>query len=147
MGELSKQVIGDKTGYSVNQGQRKDFTAEEFAEKKATATTFEELFLAKKTDVVLDGIEPMNGVDAYIIKNGKTTFYYDVKTGLKVAEAKLVERGDKKMTVTTMINDYRDVKGVKLPFNIKYRKLIPNINILVRIVRTRNDIPFTILHP
>lgn len=118
MGELSKQVLGDKSGYSVNQGQRKELTPEEVTEKKATASTFEEVMLAKKTDLVLDGIEPMNGVDAYVIKNGKTTLYYDVKTGLKVAEAKLVERGEQKMTVTTMYNDYREVKGIKVPFNI-----------------------------
>ena len=73
MGELTKQVINTKGGYSVNQGQRKELTAEELAEKKASATTFEELLLVNKTDLVLDGIEPMNGSDAYAIKNGKTT--------------------------------------------------------------------------
>jgi zinc protease len=118
MGELTKQVINTKGGYSVNQGQRKDLTAEEFADKKASATTFEELLLAQKTDLVLDGIEPMNGSDAYAIKNGKSTLYYDVKTGLKIAETKLVEKGDKKMTVSTNYSDYRDVKGVKVPFEI-----------------------------
>jgi zinc protease len=118
MGELTKQIINTKGGYSVNQGQRKDLTAEEFADKKASATTFEELLLAQKTDLVLDGIEPINGSDAYAIKNGKTTLYYDVKTGLKLAEAKLVEKGDKKMTVSTNYSDYRDVKGVKVPFEI-----------------------------
>ena len=118
MGELSKQVLGDKSGYTVAQGQRKELTAEEYADKKATATTFEELLLVKKADVTIDGIEEMNGVEAYVIKNGKTTLYYDVKTGLKVADAKLIERGDKKMTTTTMFNDYRDVKGVKIPFSM-----------------------------
>lgn len=118
MGELTKQVINTKGGYSVNQGQRKDLTAEEFADKKASATTFEELLLAQKTDLVLDGIEPMNGSDAYAIKNGKSTLYYDVKTGLKIAETKLVEKGDKKMTVSTNYTDYREVKGVKVPFEI-----------------------------
>ncbi len=118
MGELSKQVLGDKSGYSVNQGQRKDLTADEFAEKKATASTFEELLLAKKTDLVLDGIEPMNGVDAYVIKNGKTTLYYDVKTGLKVASVTNLERDGKKMTSTVSFGDYKEVKGVKFPFNV-----------------------------
>jgi zinc protease len=118
MGELSKQVVNTKSGYSMNQGQRKDLTPEEFADKKATTSTFEELLLAKKTDLVLDGIEPMNGTDAYAIKNGKSTLYYDVKTGLKLAEVKLIEKGDKKMTVSTSYSDYRIVKGVKVPFEI-----------------------------
>ena len=118
MGELSKQVIGDKAGYVTSQGQKKEMSADEYAEKKATATTFEELLLAKKADVTIDGIEVMNGVEAYVIKNGKTTLYYDVKTGLKVADAKIVERGENKMTITTMYNDYKEVKGVKVPFNL-----------------------------
>ena len=118
MGELSKQVINEKGGYGVNQGVRKELTTEELAEKKSSVTTFEELLLAKRTDLVLDGIESLNGSDAYMIKNGKTTLYYDVASGLKVFESKLVEKGDKKMTVTTTYTDYRVVKGVKVPYEI-----------------------------
>lgn len=115
MGELSKQVLNEKGGYTVQQGQRKELTAEEVAEKKASSNTFDELNLLKKTDLVLDGIEPINGSDAYAIKNGKSTLYYDVKSGLKVAEAKTIERGDQKMTVMTNFGDYKEVKGVKIP--------------------------------
>jgi zinc protease len=118
MGELSKQVVNEKGGYSVQQGQRQEMSAEELAEEKATAGTFDELALMKKTDLVLDGIEPLNGGDAYIVKDGKTSYYYDVKSGLKVAEAKTVERGDKKMTVVTNFGDYKEVKGVKIPYTI-----------------------------
>lgn len=115
MGELSKQVLNEKGGYTVQQGQRKELTAEEVAEKKASSNTFDELNLLKKTDLVLDGIEPINGSDAYAIKNGKSTLYYDVKSGLKVAESKTIERGDQKMTVMTNFGDYKEVKGVKIP--------------------------------
>lgn len=118
MMELSKQVIGDKSGYSSTQGQKKDLTPEEFAEKKPLATTFEELALANKADVVVDGIESINGVDAYAIKNGKTTIYYDVKTGLKLLSSTTSERNGQKMTSTITFNDYKDVKGIKVPFNI-----------------------------
>ncbi len=118
MMELSKQVIGDKSGYISSQGQKKDLTPEEFAEKKATATTFEELLLSKKADVTLDGIEPINGSDAYAIKNGKTTLYYDVKTGLKVLTSTTTERAGQKMTSTVTYSDYKEVKGIKVPYNI-----------------------------
>jgi len=118
MGELSKQVLNEKGGYGVNQGVRKELTPEEYAEKKAILTTFEELLMVKKTDIVLDGIEQINGSDAYIIKNGKSTVYYDVASGLKVLESKLIEKGDKKMTVTTAYTDYKAVKGVKVPFEM-----------------------------
>jgi hypothetical protein len=36
---------------------------------------------------------------------------------LKVAESKVMEKG-KSMTQTTNYGDYREVKGVKVPFNI-----------------------------
>jgi predicted Zn-dependent peptidase len=118
MMELNKQVIGDTSGYSSAQGQKKDLTPEEFAEKKATATTFEELLLSKKADVTLDGIEPINGSDAYAIKNGKSTLYYDVKTGLKVMSSSTSERNGQKMTSTISYTDYKEVKGIKIPHNI-----------------------------
>lgn len=118
MMELSKQVVGDKSGYMSGQGQKKELTPEEFTEKKAIATTFEELLLAKKADVTLDGIEPVNGSDAYAIKNGKVTLYYDVKTGLKVMSSSTTERNGQKMTSTMTYGDYKDVKGVKVPYTI-----------------------------
>ena len=118
MGELSKQVLNEKGGYATQQGQRKDLTAEEVAEKKATASTFDELLLAKNPAVVLDGIESLNGTDAYVIKNGKSTYYYDVITGLKISESKTIEKGENKMTVVTSYSDYRVVKGIKVPFEM-----------------------------
>jgi hypothetical protein len=48
MGELSKQVVDEKGGFTVQQGMRKELSAEEFAEKKETAATFDELALMKK---------------------------------------------------------------------------------------------------
>ena len=33
--------------------------------------------------LLLTGIENINGTDAYAIKNGKSTYYYDVKLDLK----------------------------------------------------------------
>ena len=118
MGELSKQIVGDKTGYSTNQGQRKDLTPEEFAEKKATISTFDELKLMNKADLVLDGIEPVNGSDAYIIVNGKSKLFYDVKSGLKVMTSTSLERNGQKMTTSMSFGDYKEVKGVKVPYNI-----------------------------
>ena len=66
----------------------------------------------------MDGIEPINGSDAYAIKNGKNTLYYDVKTGLKILSSTISERNGQKMTSTTTYSDYKEVKGIKVPFNI-----------------------------
>ena len=117
MGAMSmmKQVVSDKTAYAVQQGQRMDVPAAEFAEKKAESKFFPELTapIGKLT-----AIESMEGSDAYAIVNGKTTTYYDVKSGYKVAESTTQDQGGQKMVMTTYFKDYKDVKGVKFPFNI-----------------------------
>jgi zinc protease len=115
---LMKQVVNGNEAFVVQQGQRKNIEGSDLDEMKASATPFEELGLIKKEDVKISGIEPINGNDAYVIVNGKTTLYYDVKSGLKVAESKSMEQAGKKMTQTTYFGDYREVKGVKVPFNI-----------------------------
>jgi zinc protease len=115
---LMKQVVNEKGAYVVQQGQKKNIEGTDLAEMKASATTFEELQLAKKSGLVVSGIESINGNDAYAIQNGKSTLYYDIKSGLKVSEAKTTEQGGQKMTQTTNYGDYREVKGVKVPFNI-----------------------------
>jgi len=115
---LMKQVVNEKGAYVVQQGQTKKIEGTDLAEMKASATPFEELKLAKKEGLVLTGIEAINGSEAYALQNGKTTLYYDTKSGFKVAEAKTIEQGGKTMTQTTNYGDYRDVKGVKVPFNI-----------------------------
>ncbi len=115
---LMKQVVNDKGAYIEQQGQRKNLEGADLAEMKASATPFEELQLSKRTDLKIDAIEPINGSDAYAIKDGKTTYFYDVKSGLKVAESKVREQDGKSSTQITNFNDYKDVKGVKVPFNI-----------------------------
>lgn len=115
---LMKQVVNEKGAYLVQQGQTKKIEGADLAEMKASAIPFEELKLVKKEGLVLTGIESINGSEAYALQNGKTTFYYDTKSGLKVAESKTMEQGGNKMTQTTNYGDYRDVKGVKVPFNI-----------------------------
>ena len=115
---LMKQVVNDKGAYIEQQGQRKNLEGNDLADMKASATPFEELQLSKRTDLKIDAIEPINGSDAYAIKDGKTTYFYDVKSGLKVAESKVREQDGKSSTQITNFNDYKEVKGVKVPFNI-----------------------------
>jgi zinc protease len=115
---LMKQVINEMSAYVLQQGQRKNFEGTELAEMKDSATLFAELKLAIKEGVTLDGIESINGKDTYAIKDGKTTLYYDVTTGLKLADSKTMNQGGKSITQVTNFGDYREVKGVKVPFNI-----------------------------
>ncbi|MNF10147.1 hypothetical protein D3C80_2109980 [compost metagenome] len=41
-----------------------------------------------------------------------------MKSGLKTAESKVREQGGKSAEQITNFNDYKEVKGVKVPFNL-----------------------------
>ena len=113
-----KQVVNDKGAYVTQQGQRKDLDGEKLAEAKQSAMPFPELTMAAKTSIALDGIESFNGADAYVIKDGKTTHYYDVNTGLKIGQAVTQEANGQKMTQITSYGDYKEVKGIKVPYKV-----------------------------
>jgi zinc protease len=115
---LMKQVVNDKGGFVIQQGQKVELTGKDLEDMKAVATPIEELNLLKKPEVILTGIETINGTEAYALKNGKTTLYYDVKSGLKIADVITIEQGGKSMNKTNSYLDYREVKGVKVPFNM-----------------------------
>ncbi|MEQ3691928.1 MAG: insulinase family protein [Flavobacterium sp.] len=116
---MMKQVVNEKEAYMVQQGQRTDITGDDLKEMQDAAGTFKELKLLTNKEVALSGIEVINGKDAYAIKNGKTTYFYDVASGLKVAEAREMEQMGQKMTQTSYFEDYKDVKGIKFPYITK----------------------------
>jgi len=120
MGSMSliKQVITPKMGYLTQQGQRQVIEGEELAEAQGNAYPFEELQLLSRTTVVLVGIEKVEDVDCYVLQDGKKKYYYNVKSGLKLAESTDYERDGQKGTSFTYYRDYRMVGGVMLPFNI-----------------------------
>ena len=113
-----KQVVNEKGAYVTQQGKRKDLDGEKLAEAKEGAMPFPELTMAAKATIALDGIESFNGADAFVIKDGKTTHYYDVNTGLKLGKAVTQEANGQKMTQITNYGDYKEVKGIKVPYKV-----------------------------
>lgn len=113
-----KQVVNEKGAYVTQQGQRKDLDGEKLAEAKESAMPFPELTMGAKATVTLEGIESFNGSEAYVIKDGKTTHYFDVNSGLKLGKSVVQEANGQKMTQITNYGDYKDVKGIKVPYKI-----------------------------
>jgi len=128
---MMKQIVNEKGAYTVQQGKRKDITGEELATLQEEANTFKELALLNNKKVTLTGIENINGADAYVLNIDKNKYYYDVKTGFKVAESKEREQAGQKMTQTTYFQDYKDVKGLKFPY-----KTIMNVGIEIELTTT-----------
>ena len=121
---MMKQMVNDKVGYMEQQGQRKAIEGEKLTEMRASAQPFPELALATKNGVTLLPIQSIDGKEAYGIKDGKKTYFYDVATGLRVGTSEVREANGQTMTQTTNFSDYKDVKGIKMP-----HKIVMNVGI------------------
>ncbi|MBL0014479.1 MAG: insulinase family protein [Flavobacterium sp.] len=130
---MMKQVVNDKGAYIIQQGERKELTGEDLAKAKASAVPFDELTLVNKSTIVLEGIEVFNDADTYIIKDGNSKYFFDVKSGLKVAETKSMDVGGQLISQTSNFSDYREVNGIKIPF-------VNSINIGMEILLTTTDV-------
>lgn len=115
---VMKQVIGDKIGYQSAQGKKKNIEGEELVKEKKEAVPFVELNFLTDKSVVLTGIEAVNGQDAYVVQVGAARYFYDVKSGLRVASENESGEGAQKRKVMTSYADYVDVKGVKVPYKM-----------------------------
>lgn len=128
---VQKIVFNGKDGYIVAQGNKIPMPEEAKTEMKAEAGLFPEANFTKDK-VELKGIETINGEDAYALKQGSTTYYYSVKSGLKLGELKLQKANGQEMSIPTYYSDYKEVQGLKLPFkitqNINGMEMIFNVN-------------------
>jgi zinc protease len=117
-GSVMKQVINGASSYKTGPQGKEAIAGDDLKELQASAVPFEELgFLADAT-VKLTGIEPVNGADAYVLKKGTGTYYYDVATGFKVADSHEGGEGAEKQVSTTYYSDYKEVKGIKVPYHV-----------------------------
>ncbi len=115
---LAKQVVTPKGGFTVQQGNKKPMDEAEFKEVQKNAVPFRELQLMSNADAKLIGIEKVEDVDAYVIQDGKTKYYYDMKKGLKVAQCVEDEVQGENRIIWTYYRDYKEVDGIKVPHTI-----------------------------
>ncbi|NJW52975.1 M16 family metallopeptidase [Salinimicrobium oceani] len=113
---MQRQVFNGATGFVAAQGQKIPFTEEQVTAAKAEAHPFPELIAQNAT---LQGLEEVDGEEAYVVQmNETTTNYYSKETGLKIKQVKTVKQGPQTMSIPIVFNDYREVDGVKFPFEL-----------------------------
>ncbi|WP_394674231.1 M16 family metallopeptidase [uncultured Chryseobacterium sp.] len=125
---IHKMVFDGKEGYIEQQGKKVPLGEKEKSEMIKDQEIFPELMFAKSPEYKLTGIEKYNNEDSYVIKGGKGTYYYSVKTGLKTGEIEVSEAG----SVPTSYSDYKDVAGVKLPYTMVKNMGGMDINMTVK---------------
>jgi len=71
----------------------------------------------------LNGIENIEGKNAYAVEitkpsGGRTIYYYDTETGLKIRTSEFVQTPQGEMVQESDLADYKDISGVKFPSSI-----------------------------
>ncbi|MDN6309184.1 MAG: insulinase family protein [Psychroflexus sp.] len=114
---FQKMVFDGEKGYQEARGQRNEYNDEQNATAQKTAAAIPELTVPK--DVELMGIEDLDGEDAYAVRINETTKeFYSVASGLKLQTETTMEQQGQTMTTTVEYNDYKEVKGVKIPHKL-----------------------------
>jgi hypothetical protein len=115
---------GTKMGMGGMQGSRV-LEGKEAQASILQATMFPELRYAEMgLKNTLDGVEAVNGKDAYKITHsaadgsGSWTDFYDKESGLKVQTVTTQKMQGRDVTQTMAYNDYKDFKGLKYPTSI-----------------------------
>ena len=117
---MNKVVFNGKDGFVQAQGQKVPLPEEVKAEMlNASKEVFPELDFSV-ANYELKGIENINEEEAYAIKpkQGSKTYYYSVKTGLKIAEIVVQKVQGQEIVVPTYFSDYKEFNGVKFPFKL-----------------------------
>jgi len=117
---LSKMIFDGEKGYSEQQGRKTELSGDILEKTKANIVPFPEVSYSTDEKISLEKIEPINGSDAYVIKNGDdTTIYYDVASGFKVKQVTKMEAGGQTVYQTFDYLDYKEVSGIKFPHLFK----------------------------
>ncbi|MVO08973.1 insulinase family protein [Flavobacterium sp. TP390] len=123
-----KTVLNNGKGNITIQGQKRELSGPQLESTKESAMLFPELSLLNNKEITLTGIENINDEDAYGIKKGSITYFYNTNTGFKVAQTVETEQAGQKISQTTYFQDYKEVKGLKFPY-----KTIANIGIEIEL--------------
>ena len=118
---MSKQLMNGEEVSASNMGADlpiDDETKEEFL---ISSYPFPELNyeeLGVKTD--LKGVEKVDTKNAYAVEvtypsGNKVTQYYDVESGLKVRQTKIVKTAQGEMAMSTEFGEYKEVDGIQFP--------------------------------
>ena len=127
MGEMvvQKQVYDGVKGKESGMQGARELEGEDLASLALEAQIFPELSYQKESYVLeLKGMDKVNGEDAYVMDitnplDDKMTNYYSTSSGLLIQSETMEETPQGAFVATKTLGDYKEVKGVKFPYNIK----------------------------
>ncbi len=116
---LSKQLVNGNIVSAEAQGQKIPLSDKDAEVLKKEAGVFPEVNQISDSSLRLIGIESHEGKDVYVVAlSDSKKVFYDVASGLKVAEVSVAEMGGQTFETIVTYGDYREVKGIRFPFVI-----------------------------
>jgi len=122
-GQTVMNSVFDGEKASITQmGQTVPVDEEQMMDMAFDAAIVSELLIGELgLETKLTGIETIGGKKAYAVEitkpsGSKTTYYYDLESGLKIRTSTVAEGPQGAMVQNTDLSDYREVDGVKFPF-------------------------------
>lgn len=111
---MMKTVFDGTKGYMTVQGQKKDLEKDQAEEIQNGIVP--ELKLMKSADAKVAGIEAIEGNEAYKVLKGNKAYFYDVKSGFKVAEETSANVNGQSMTQRILLSNYKPVGNLLMPY-------------------------------
>lgn len=111
-------VVSDESAFMKQGPNQMDLPKAIHDDLKKTLGMLPEIGFLNSDEATLEGIENINGSDAYVIKvlgvGVSYTYYYSVETGLRVRESSMTNFNGQMQTNTTDYSDYTEQSGMLL---------------------------------
>ncbi|MEN8815893.1 MAG: pitrilysin family protein [Nonlabens sp.] len=128
---LMRQVVANGKGKVSGMGGSQELTGDDLTSAELEATFFPELYISQKA--MLEGAEMMGESQVYVIKwSDNKKAFYDVNTGLKIAEETTQEAQGQKVAVMVKYSDYKETSGVMFPMTITQQMMGQNLGFKVK---------------
>lgn len=129
---LNETKFDGEEGYVSAMGQKEELKDQDLEDLRAQAELFPELnYLADDYELELAGIEKVEGKNAYHVvvtmpSGSQVDEYYEQESGYKIKY--VVTRtgpGGAAATVSNQLADYREIEGIKIPYEITTEGMAP----------------------
>jgi zinc protease len=135
---MQKAVFNGEKGYQEARGQKTDMQPAQIEEAKLSIVPFADLAYKKGK---LDRIEPIDGVNYFVITFNETEIFYDMKSGLKLKEIKTVKMPDgKEVKVPTTFSDYKEVDGILFPHSMGSKMGPMDLNFITKEIKINEGV-------
>lgn len=135
-----KQVFDGEKGYAAQMGQEKPLEGEDLKKSIAKKNIlFEELEM-DMSKASLESVVSVNGEDAYLVKIGDESRFYNTKSGYLVKVEEMIEAQGQKITVSTEYSNYTPTKGIQFPFSQTIKQGPQTFGVIIKAVKLNEGV-------